>query len=135
MTFTYFILKLYGDHIRKRNMLEMNEYMHIIGKILEENHNYSRILMNNVLNGTQELSYKYTEMDVRMNSYAHSVMGGKSKSIILRITKWTRVEMILNAQKFIALTSTLIHKREVKLQMGLGFNQRIVEQLSWLMTT
>lgn len=87
MTFTYFILKLYGDHIRKRNMLEMNEYMHITGKILEENRNYSHILMNNVLNGTQELSYKYTEMDVRMNSYAHSVMGGKSKSIILRITR------------------------------------------------
>jgi hypothetical protein len=87
MTFTCFILKLYGDHIRKRSMLEMNEYMHIIGKTLEENHNYSRILMNNVLNGTQELSYKYMEMDVRMNSYAHSVMDGKSKSIILRITR------------------------------------------------
>jgi hypothetical protein len=68
-------------------MQEMNECTHIIGKILEENPNSFHILMNNVLNGTPELLFKFMEMGVKMSSYALIVMVGKSKSIILKIIK------------------------------------------------
>lgn len=43
-------------------------------------------------------------------------------------------EMTLNVQKLTDLTSTLIHKREVKFQMALDFNRRTAAQLSVLMT-
>jgi hypothetical protein len=68
-------------------MQEMNECMHIIGKILEENPNNFHILMNNVLNGTPELLFKFMEMGVKMSFYALIVMVGKSKSITLKIIK------------------------------------------------
>jgi len=87
MIFISSISKQYGDHILKRSMREMNEFMRITGKILEENHNYFHIHMNNVLSGIQEPSYRYMEMDVKMSSYVHSVMDGKSKSITLKTTR------------------------------------------------
>ena len=38
--FIFFIIKLYGVHSTIFNMTEASVYMHIIGKIIEENHKY-----------------------------------------------------------------------------------------------
>jgi hypothetical protein len=87
MIFIYFISKPFGAHTLKRSMQEMNECTHIIGKILEENHNNFHILMNNVLNGIQELLFRFMEMDAKMSFCVLIVMVGKSRSIILKILK------------------------------------------------
>jgi hypothetical protein len=87
MIFIYFISKPFGVHTLKKGMQEMNECTLIIGKILEENPNSFHILMNNVLNGTQELLFKFMEMDAKTSFYVLIVMVGKSKSIILKIIK------------------------------------------------
>jgi len=80
-------------------MLGMNAYMLIIGRILEENLNYSLTHMSNVLNGIQEHLSKFMEMAVKMNFCVPTVMVGKSKNIILNNYKMNACRNDSNCNK------------------------------------
>lgn len=82
-----FISRQSGALMQRKSMQEMNEFMHIIGKILEESHRNFLIHRSNVLNGNREHLSRYMAMVVRMSFYDHIAMDGKSKSIIRKTSK------------------------------------------------
>jgi hypothetical protein len=65
---------------------EINVSLHTIGKISEENLNSIYTLKINVLIGVLDPSLTITKMDVLMNTNVITVMAGKNKNIILKIT-------------------------------------------------
>lgn len=81
-----FILKQFGVLIMKQIIKETNVYFHIIGKTSEENLSFIITPRINATNGVLDHSSITIEMAAPMNIIAITVMVGKSKSIILKIT-------------------------------------------------
>lgn len=118
MTFICSTLRLYGARTLRKSMQEMNEFTHIIGKILEESHNNFLILTNNVLSGNHEHLFRSMEMVVKTNFSVHLVTVGKNKSIILKTINSMLEETIINEQKHIAHIFIQIFKNRSQIPEG-----------------
>lgn len=80
MTFTYFIIKLFGVHSTLCNMIELYVYMLIIGKITEESPNNINIIASHVRIGNQINLSQSMKMSAHLNVV--NVMVGKNMNII-----------------------------------------------------
>jgi hypothetical protein len=69
----------------KHIIREINACTHIIGRILEENLNFTIILKINVKTGVLDLTSIIIEKVALMNIIVRTVMDGKSKNIIQKI--------------------------------------------------
>lgn len=65
---------------------EINAFLHITGRTLEERLSSISIIRINVQTGEADPLLTVTEMVVLMNTNALTVMAGKNKSIILKTT-------------------------------------------------
>jgi len=81
VTSTCFISKQFGVPTMKTIIREINVFLHIIGKILEESHSSISIRKNSVLTGDRGNLLTTIKMDALMSTSAIIVMAGKNRSI------------------------------------------------------
>ena len=68
----------------KINICEISAYMHITGKISEENLSFTTMEKSNALIGVHKSTCITTEMVAKMNIDAQAAMGGRSSNITLK---------------------------------------------------
>lgn len=102
-TFTCSILKLYGVLIMKQIIKEMYVFMHIIGRILEENLIFIFTARSNAQIGEADSSLILIRMVVHMNINVLAAMVGKNKNTIQRTINLIHANMQNNVQNLIVL--------------------------------
>ena len=108
LIFTCSILKLCGAHTLMLSILETLAFTLITGRISEENLIFSIMKESSVHNGKQSTLFKPMLTAAKMSIAVNSPTVGRSKNIILWITRFTHADKVLNVKSHIAHTITMI---------------------------